>query len=207
MAARSDRMTVSLVGYTNAGKSTLMNALTGADVLTRGQAVRHARHAHPPLAAARLGAGAVERHGRVHSRPAAQSDRQLQGDAGRIAAGRSAVARGRRQQPGGVEQIAAVYSVLEELGIEAKDTLLVLNKVDAARRPRPARRSVQPLPQRHHHHRRRGTGIERLRGEVQRGLEPRVETWEIEMSVANGGFWPSWPLTAKSFPSSTMTIT
>ncbi|MDO4557857.1 MAG: GTPase HflX, partial [Planctomycetia bacterium] len=31
--ARSDRMTVSLVGYTNAGKSTLMNLLTGADVL------------------------------------------------------------------------------------------------------------------------------------------------------------------------------
>ncbi len=33
VAARRDRMTVSLVGYTNAGKSTLMNALTGADVL------------------------------------------------------------------------------------------------------------------------------------------------------------------------------
>ncbi|MGD9649002.1 MAG: GTPase HflX, partial [Pirellulales bacterium] len=31
--ARYDRMTVSLVGYTNAGKSTLMNAMTGAGVL------------------------------------------------------------------------------------------------------------------------------------------------------------------------------
>ena len=30
---RDDRMTVSLVGYTNAGKSTLLNILTGADVL------------------------------------------------------------------------------------------------------------------------------------------------------------------------------
>ena len=28
-------MTVSLVGYTNAGKSTLMNALTAADVLVQ----------------------------------------------------------------------------------------------------------------------------------------------------------------------------
>ncbi len=37
MAARSDRMTVSLVGYTNAGKSTLLNALTGADVLTENR--------------------------------------------------------------------------------------------------------------------------------------------------------------------------
>ena len=33
VAARSDRMTVSLVGYTNAGKSTLLNKLTGSDVL------------------------------------------------------------------------------------------------------------------------------------------------------------------------------
>jgi GTPase len=33
VASRTDRLTVSLVGYTNAGKSTLMNALTGAGVL------------------------------------------------------------------------------------------------------------------------------------------------------------------------------
>jgi GTPase len=32
VAARRDAMTVSLVGYTNAGKSTLLNVLTGADV-------------------------------------------------------------------------------------------------------------------------------------------------------------------------------
>jgi GTP-binding protein HflX len=32
VASRDDRLTVSLVGYTNAGKSTLMNALTGAGV-------------------------------------------------------------------------------------------------------------------------------------------------------------------------------
>jgi GTP-binding protein HflX len=33
--------------------------------------------------------------------------------------------------PAAFEQIATVYEVLEELGIEAKDTLLVLNKIDA----------------------------------------------------------------------------
>src|SRR6266566_622222 len=32
VASRNDRLTVSLVGYTNAGKSTLMNSLTGAGV-------------------------------------------------------------------------------------------------------------------------------------------------------------------------------
>ncbi|MHB8862639.1 MAG: GTPase HflX [Pirellulaceae bacterium] len=35
VAARDDHMTVSLVGYTNAGKSTLMNALTNANVLVQ----------------------------------------------------------------------------------------------------------------------------------------------------------------------------
>ena len=32
VSARREQMTVSIVGYTNAGKSTLMNALTGAEV-------------------------------------------------------------------------------------------------------------------------------------------------------------------------------
>ena len=35
VATRSDQFTIALVGYTNAGKSTLMNALTQADVLTQ----------------------------------------------------------------------------------------------------------------------------------------------------------------------------
>ena len=35
VAARRAQMTVSLVGYTNAGKSTLLNALTGSDVFTK----------------------------------------------------------------------------------------------------------------------------------------------------------------------------
>ena len=35
VSSRADEFTVSLVGYTNAGKSTLMNALTGADTLVQ----------------------------------------------------------------------------------------------------------------------------------------------------------------------------
>lgn len=37
VASRQEEYTVSLVGYTNAGKSTLMNALTDAEVLTKDQ--------------------------------------------------------------------------------------------------------------------------------------------------------------------------
>ena len=45
--------TVSLVGYTNAGKSTVLNRLTDAGCAGRGPAVRHARPPHPSLRAAR----------------------------------------------------------------------------------------------------------------------------------------------------------
>src|SRR5207302_10353315 len=37
VAGRRDRMNVSLVGYTNAGKSTLLNILTGSDVLAENK--------------------------------------------------------------------------------------------------------------------------------------------------------------------------
>ena len=39
---------VAIVGYTNAGKSTLLNRLTDAGVLGRGPALRHPRRHHPP---------------------------------------------------------------------------------------------------------------------------------------------------------------
>ncbi len=101
VAGRSDRMTVSLVGYTNAGKSTLMNALTGAEVLAEDKlfATLDTRTRRWQL----LGWGPVllERHGRLHPRPAAPSDRQLQGHARGGAPGRPADPRGRRQQPDG----------------------------------------------------------------------------------------------------------
>ena len=41
--------------------------------------------------------------------------------------------------PAALEQIAAVYEVLEELGIREKDTILVLNQIDAIERAGRAR--------------------------------------------------------------------
>ena len=70
--------------------------------IRRRQAIRHARHAHPPLAVARLGPGAAFGHGRFHPRLASPVDRQLQGDAGRSPSGRPAAARRRRQQSRGL---------------------------------------------------------------------------------------------------------
>ena len=101
VAARNDRLTVSLVGYTNAGKSTLMNALTGAGVLRPNKlfATLDTRTRRWQLPS--WGPVLLSRHGRLHPRPAARPDRQLQGDARRGPAGRPAAARRRRGQPGG----------------------------------------------------------------------------------------------------------
>ncbi|MEM8912950.1 MAG: GTPase HflX, partial [Planctomycetota bacterium] len=44
------------------------------------------------------------------------------------------------------DQISAVYGVLEELGIEAKDTLLVLNKIDSISSPRVLNRVLDRYP-------------------------------------------------------------
>ena len=79
---------VALVGYTNAGKSTLFNRLTDAGRRRQGPAVRHARpHLARPEAAARRPGDPV-RHGGIHLRPAARSGRGLPRHAGRGAGGR-----------------------------------------------------------------------------------------------------------------------
>lgn len=131
VAARSDHMTISLIGYTNAGKSTLMNSLTQAEV----------------LAADKLFATLDTRTRRwqlPHWGPVLLSDtvgfiRELPH---RLIASFKATLEEARQadlllhvadvsNPAVFDQISAVYDVLQEIGIEEKDTLLVLNKVDA----------------------------------------------------------------------------
>ena len=101
VASRSDVPTVSLVGYTNAGKSTLMNALTEAGVLVEDKlfATLDTRTRRWRFRGGQL--RAAFRHGRLHPRPAARSGRLVQGNARGSPAGRLAVARRRCLQPRG----------------------------------------------------------------------------------------------------------
>ena len=78
--ARRTIPSVALAGYTNAGKSTLLNALTGAGVgvgerlfHTLDPTTRNYRHRGRPLPR--------DRHGRVHPQAPAPARRGLQGDA------------------------------------------------------------------------------------------------------------------------------
>ena len=66
---------VAIAGYTNAGKSSLLNRLTGAGVLVRGRAVRHPRPDRPPGRTPRRPGLHADRHGRLRPAPAAPAGR------------------------------------------------------------------------------------------------------------------------------------
>ena len=131
VASRSGNMTVSLVGYTNAGKSTLLNALTGADVLAADKlfATLDTRTRRwqlpgwgPVLLSDTVGFIRNLPHRLIASFKATLEEARQADLLLHVADASSPKCR---------EQISAVYDVLAEIGIEEKDTLLVLNKTDA----------------------------------------------------------------------------
>jgi len=130
VASRNANMTVSLVGYTNAGKSTLMNALTdagveAADKLFATLDTRTRRwqlpHWGPVLLSDTVGFIRDLPHRLVASFKATLEESR-QADLLIHVADAS--------NPAVLEQISAVFGVLEDLDIDEKDALLVLNKID-----------------------------------------------------------------------------
>ncbi|HEV2968952.1 MAG TPA: hypothetical protein VGY55_03115, partial [Pirellulales bacterium] len=87
--------------------------------------------------------------------------------------------------PAAGDQIAAVYDVLEELGIEAKDTILVLNKVDAAE-PRNLNGLLVRYPNALAISARSGTGLPQLAGAVSDAISRGFVDVDVETGVENG---------------------
>jgi GTP-binding protein HflX len=143
---RKEAPTVSLIGYTNAGKSTLMNSLTEADVLTEDKLfatldTRTRRWQLPGWGTVLLS----DTVGFIRDLPHSL-----------VASFKSTLEETRQAElllhvadassPTVFDQISAVYKVLKELGIEEKDTLLVLNKIDAIRDPAVLNRVLDRYP-------------------------------------------------------------
>jgi GTP-binding protein HflX len=186
VAARRDHMTVSLVGYTNAGKSTLMNALTGADVLAADQlfATLDTRTRRwrlpgwgPVLLSDTVGFIRDLPHRLIASFKATLEE-TLTADLLLHVADASS--------PLVDAQIAAVRSVLAELGVEDKDTLLVLNKID--RLPdQPAReRVLARYPHAIGISARSGTGLAALARAAADCLGRSFRDLDIETDPGNG---------------------
>jgi GTP-binding protein HflX len=186
VAARNDRMTVSLVGYTNAGKSTLLNKLTGSNVGAEDKlfATLDTRTRRwqlpgwgPVLLSDTVGFIRDLPHSLIASfkatlEEARQADLLLHVvDA---------------SNPAALEQIASVYRVLEEIGIREKDTLLVLNQIDAVEEPGALEQLKQRYPLAITVSARTGDGLARLAAAVSDALSQDFMDVDIETGVSNG---------------------
>lgn len=186
VAARHDHMTVSLVGYTNAGKSTLMNALTNAGVLAADQLfatldTRTRRwqlpHWGPVLLSDTVGFIRDLPHRLIASFKATLEEAR-QADLLLHVADVS--------NPAVFDQISAVYSVLKEIGIEEKDTLLVLNKLDCVESRSQRDAVLSRYPTAISVSAATGEGLERLAWAVSDTLSRSFRDVDVETRVDDG---------------------
>ena len=186
VAARQDHMTVSLVGYTNAGKSTLLNTLTGADELAADKLFatldtrtrRWRLHGWGPvLLSDTVGFIRDLPHRLIASFKATLEETRSADLLLHVADASSPLVEA---------QIAAVSGVLEELGVENKDTLLILNKIDAVA----DRVTLDRLLARHPHavavSARSGQGISELVRAASDCLGRSFRDIDVEISPSNG---------------------
>jgi GTP-binding protein HflX len=186
VAARDDHMTVSLVGYTNAGKSTLMNALTDADVLVEDKlfATLDTRTRRwqlpswgPVLLSDTVGFIRDLPHRLIASFKATLEESR-QADLLLHVADAS--------NPAVCDQVSAVYAVLQEIGIQEKDTLLILNKIDRL----PSKSGLNAVLNRYPNgipiSARQRTGFDQLAYRVSDALSRTFRDVDVETGVDNG---------------------
>jgi GTP-binding protein HflX len=184
--SRSEEHTVSLVGYTNAGKSRLMNALTRAGVYVEDKlfSTLDTRTRQWP----------IKDWGRVLLSDTVGFIRHL--PHGLVASFKATLEEARQARlllhvvdasnPHAEEQVQSVNEVLTELGVEKKPTILVLNKVDRVKdrthldvlkAHHPKAVAVSALT---------GEGLDDLRDAVITALSADFAPAEVVTSAANG---------------------
>jgi GTP-binding protein HflX len=184
--SRHEEHTVSLVGYTNAGKSTLMNALTGAGVYVEDKLFS--------TLDTRTRQWRLQDWGKVLLSDTVGFIRDLPHH---LVASFKATLEETRQarlllhvvdasNPAAEEQIKAVNDVLRQLGCGDKPSLLVLNKCD-----RLADRSFLDVLQKHHPRAvavsaATGQGLDELREAVMEALSADFTDAEIDVDAGNG---------------------
>jgi GTP-binding protein HflX len=186
VAGRASAFNVALVGYTNAGKSTLMNALTSAGVLAENRLF-----ATLDTRTARL---ELERNVNVVLSDTVGFIRNLPPTL--IASFHATLAEVREadlllhvvdaSSPIMEEQIAAVESVLKTIGADAVPVVMVFNKIDrvysktillAFRRRYKQAVSVSAL---------KGEGLDQLREVIRATASRRLRTIRVRFPVGNG---------------------
>ena len=184
--SRAGEHTVAIVGYTNAGKSTLMNALTGAGVVVEDKLFAtldtRTRRWH------------IDKFGRVLLSDTVGFIRDL--PHGLIASFKATLEEVRQadllvhvvdaSSEWAREQIDAVHSVLDEMGCRNKPTVMALNKADRVRDRsyldvlRAGYPNSVPISAKN------GTGLDDLERAVTETLAREFVDGEVEASAGNG---------------------
>jgi GTP-binding protein HflX len=184
--SRGDELTVSLVGYTNAGKSRLMNALTGADVYVENKLFS--------TLDTRTRQWQIPEFGKVLLSDTVGFIRDLPHHL--VASFKATLEEARQARlllhvvdssnPQAEEHIHAVNKVLTELGVIDKPTILVLNKVDqltdraaldVLRAHHPKAVAISGLT---------GEGLTELRDAVIEALSSHFVPVEVTLDAGNG---------------------
>jgi GTP-binding protein HflX len=171
----------SIVGYTNAGKSTLLNKLTGADVMakdilfaTLDPTTRRLRLPTNQNILLTDTVGFIRKlpHGLVEAFKATLEE-VVQADLLLHVVDIS--------HPQADEQIAAVNTVLKEIGAGEKPTLMVFNKVDQLNGGNAITRLHELHPNSVAISATQGTGIEELLAEIGSQIRPERELLELKI--------------------------
>ncbi len=184
--SREAEFTVSIVGYTNAGKSRLMNALTDAGVYVENKLFS--------TLDTRTRQWAIRDFGKVLLSDTVGFIRDLPHHL--VASFKATLVEAREAKlllhvvdssnPQAENHIAAVNTVLEEIGCDMKPTILVLNKIDRIE-------DREKLNQLRLHHPKAieisgltGEGLEALRDAVVQALSSHFIPVEVTMSAGDG---------------------
>lgn len=171
----------SIVGYTNAGKSTLLNKLTGADVLakdilfaTLDPTTRRLRLPTNQNILLTDTVGFIRKlpHGLVESFKATLEE-VVQADLLLHVVDVS--------HPNADEQIAAVNTVLNEIGAGDKPTMMVFNKVDQLKGGSTLTRLQELYPNSVAISAKTGRGVEELLSEISSQIRPERELLELRI--------------------------
>jgi GTPase len=171
----------SIVGYTNAGKSTLLNKLTGADVLakdilfaTLDPTTRRLRLPTNQNILLTDTVGFIRKlpHGLVEAFKATLEE-VVQADLLLHVVDVS--------HPQVDEQIAAVNTVLNEIGAGDKPTMMVFNKVDQLNAGNPLARLHELYPNSVAISATKGTGIAELLSEISTQIRPERELLQLKI--------------------------
>jgi GTP-binding protein HflX len=183
---RREEHTVSLVGYTNAGKSTLMNALTGAAVVAKDQLFS--------TLDTRTRQWAIKDWGRVLLSDTVGFIRDLPHHL--VASFKATLEEARQARlllhvvdassPVAEEQVQAVNAVLKELDCDTKPTLLVLNKADKVADPSHLHVLMRHHPKAVAVSAATGQGLDDLRDAVVEALSADFADAEVTTAAANG---------------------